>query len=127
MDRHDFEARADAARASWQYRAITETRSHTTVVGCILLAALGKYPSRAPMLRDGAVIEKDGSITADLWIDAEGCVWGHQPVGLTVDDLKARFNRLADKLKFNDAERGELFTALRQWIRLDKRGEGPPL
>lgn len=120
--REQAEARAEQVRASWQYRAIAVLKSHTTIAGCILLAALKRRPSNPPFFEGQAVINRVGGIYADLYIDGLGRAWAQQPV-TSVTALREKFNRVADDLKLSDEERKEMFLALQSWIRKDERPE----
>lgn len=122
MDKDQLEAleRAHKARSTWQYRAIEATRSHTTIAGMILLAALGKQPTKPPFFLEAAVIDTDGMVYADRYVSSNDSVWGEVPVQ-HIDVILEFFRRLADKLKLSDDETKELFVALRQWIRIDRR------
>lgn len=113
----DLSERAARERATWQFRAIQNTRAHTTRLGCIVLAILGKS-RHLPAFGPKAVITKDGLIVTSL-TNKDGVRGGHiiGPVRETVEE----FWRLADNLKLADNEREELIAALRKWIVADER------
>lgn len=112
--------RAIQVRSTWQYRAVEYTRSHTTIAGMILLAALNKQPTNPPFFIGAATITSDGMVYAEKFVDKQGRLWGEQPVN-DIEVILNYFRKLADRLKFTEAEVAELFVALRQWIKIDRR------
>lgn len=110
---------AEAARASWQYKAIAHTRGNSTPTGCIVLAILNKVAKHPPWLNGTATITREGLILADF-VARDYTLTRSFLVG-PVQSIVADFNRLADEIKLVDAERLEMFAALRQWIAVDER------
>ncbi len=110
---------SEAARATWQYRAIAATRGNQSKLGTILIAILGRQRQTRPQFGSSATITSDGFVMS-RFIGRDG--EGHEGAFVCgVADLTRNFRGLADHLKLRDGERGEMFTALRQWIALDYR------
>ena len=111
----------DIARG-WQYRAIERCRGQQTMLGAVLIAIMGQVPRRPPMFDvRGAYIDQDGNVFVG-GTNRHGEYVSSCPLG-TVSDLGREFNRLADDLKFTDAERLDMFEGLRKWIVRDYRAK----
>lgn len=110
----------EAQTASWQYRALQVTKGNTTLTGSIVLAIrpLPRWPSK---LADRAKIAKDGSVLTGHRAEVDG-PWSPNFVRVGhVDALTHSFSMLADDLGLSDADRIEMFAALRAWITTDER------
>jgi hypothetical protein len=110
---------SEAARASWQYRAIAATRGNQTRLGAVLLGVLGKSGDRYPAYGLNAEIDAHGVVWSAMH-DRYGNPYRRVIVG-DVEDLTNNFRGLADHLKLSDGERKEMFDALRKWISHDYR------
>lgn len=117
--------RREAARATWQYRAVEATTGNRTKLGAIVIAILGKAPSNPPAFNNVARITANGLILCDYW-ERDGSVYRGALVG-TVQEVVGNFNGLADHLKLSDGQRVEMFGRLRAWITEDERAESGDL
>jgi len=118
------DARA-AERQTWQYRAVAATRGNQTMLGCILLAVIGRNAKNPPWFEPGAEIDADGFLLANFV--GKDRVDHHQLIPVaTVKDLVDEFRRLADAIKLDDADRIAMFAALRAWIVKDHRALKEP-
>lgn len=107
----------------WHKRVIGATRGNQTLLGCIIMAALGHMPpSRRRMFGRHAIITKNGDVVSDF-IDKNGNPYSGQRV-CSVQELRDNFRGLADHLKLSDADREDLFRVLRGWISRDFSGLG---
>lgn len=103
---------------SWQWRAIEHTRGNSTDFGAVMLAVLECTPHNPPAYGFPAFIDMDGHVMA-WYLD-------RQERRLQVDLgpvhlLRDQFRRVADQLKFSDAERLELFAKIHMFLPTDKR------
>jgi hypothetical protein len=115
----DQKTKAEKDRASWQYRAVEATRGPETKLGAILLAVLDKQRRTIPQFRGKATITSDGFVMCNFLAKDGGLRLG--AFVCDVDDLVRNFRGLADHLKLSDAERKEMFQAVRNWIGTDYR------
>lgn len=110
----------EAVRAGWKYRAIDVTHGNQTRIGCLVLAVIGKRPKNPPMFStQGCIITKSGLVVTHFQTK-DGTTYRNHAV-CTVEDLNENFRGLADALKLPDAQRNEMFDALRKWIIRDER------
>ncbi len=121
---------------SWQVRALRMTQldplgmavlsviadSYDEVMSLIMYVAFpGFVGLTTPAIVTSAKINKSGRIVADV-------VWNHD-APVTKDDqifrdereMEGKFRRLADRLRLTDAERIEMFNAVRRWVVADQR------
>lgn len=122
-------------RQSWQVRALIE--AHNKHIGVVLLSVLAHtyddamhvvmrvaFPGftsiTAPFLCTAGKVAKNGVVMADV-VQRDGTI--SKNVGLYRNTLKLRdaFRRLADRLKLDDQERIEMFSALKRWLVCDYR------
>lgn len=119
----------ERARETWQYKVVEATRGNQSMMGCILMAAMGKSPTNPPRfsVERGAVIvagelaaklgRKDGDILADF--QAKPFEPFRATLVYNVQEFVHDFNWLADDLKLTDDERIAMFEMLRGWIAKD--------
>jgi hypothetical protein len=124
---------AEELRSTWQYRALFNTygvhravmlsiidtsfTDSTELLMTVLLSCPPPY--QPPFLCSAARIEKDGGIYA-YYVDK----WGRKRYGAfftSEASCQTQFRRLADRLRFDDAERTALFAAINKWIASDRR------
>lgn len=125
---------AQDLRDMWQGRALAAARGK---LGMVLLSVLahnyddamprllravfpGYIEPALPCLVSAAKIAKNGVVMADM-VDR----WGqkHSRVPLYASELSLRddFRKLADHLKFSDADRQDMFRAVQRWVVADTR------
>lgn len=109
----------EAERATWQYRAVEATGGPKSLLGAILLAVLKKQRNTRPQFIGNATITSDGFVMCSF-VTRDG-EHKHSAFVCDVPDLVRNFRGLADHLKLTDAERNELFLAVRNWIATDYR------
>ena len=101
---------------SWQWRILRA--SFATTTGCIVRAILGKEPKSGIAFGATCDITVDGYVESQIRMDG---FW-RAPVRIgTVEDVRDNLRRLSDHCKLSDAERENLFSELRKWIRKDGR------
>ncbi len=76
---------------------------------------------RAPFICSAAKINKRGWIVVDMVLRGDGYVRKDNVVFFSLRDMETSFRRLADRLKFNDDDRRQLFAAARNWVVADRR------
>lgn len=125
----------DALRASWQGRALMFVRgtpqlktvllslladNYDDTLPFLLAAAYGDFGIRAPFYCSNPKIDKRGFIVADL-IGTDGHKYTNAVIFLSEQQMQDVFRRLADRLKLSDADRIDIFVAVRHWIKADQR------
>lgn len=121
-------------RDTWQGRALATAQGTT---GAVLLSVLahnydehmpvllravfpGFVSIAAPFLTTAARVMKNGAIVADVCratgkIDKKAVLYRNEIA------LRDDFRRLADRLKFSDEDRVEMFAAVKKWVVADYR------
>jgi hypothetical protein len=121
---------------SWQVRALRQTRldplgmavlsviadSYDEALPWILCVAFPGFAGlTTPAIVTSAKISKSGRVVADV-------VWNHYDPIAKDDEIfrdertmEGCFRRLADRLRLTDAERIEMFAAVRRWVVADRR------
>lgn len=117
--------RAEAERATWQYRAVAATRGNTSLLGCFVLAVIGRNAKNPPWIEGNLTITPRGLVLADF-VDKDR-METKQCTLCDVEDLKSNFRGLADALKLTDEETAEMFGELRKLIAFDLRDEADVL
>jgi hypothetical protein len=74
----------------------------------------------APFFSSAGKVAKSGHITADM-VTRTGRIKKNFPVYINETELRDDFRRLADGLKLSDADRVELFAAVKKWVVADRR------
>jgi hypothetical protein len=122
-------------RASWQARALVETKgparmvvmsvlAHTYDEAVFTLCAL-VFPDfdgslKPPFLTSAGKIDKSGAIVADM-VDERGRIHKDLVLFPTEIGLRDAFRKLADRLKLNDSDRIELLKCAQRWVVADRR------
>lgn len=86
----------------------------------LLAAVFGEWHIKAPFYCSNPKIDKYGAVIADI-IMPDGYKYKGSIIFANTHQMETIFRRLADKLKFSDAERIDLFVAIRHWIKADQR------
>lgn len=107
------------AMADWRVRAIVHTLP-ATGLGMMVRAVLGQGRRWLPRLGLQARIAATGIVHCDFW-DDDGSFLKDDDLPLTVIQVRDEFRRLADALKFTDAERIDMTTRLQKWLGKDER------
>jgi hypothetical protein len=125
-------------RKSWQVRLLEGTRDQLRAVALSVIAhnyvdqvpfvltiAFPWYrgpdtPMPLPCLTSAAKVAKNGTIVADV-IDRQGVKHRDKVIFNSDIHLRDAFRRVADKLKFPDDDRVELFRCLKTWVVADRR------
>src|SRR5215472_13361282 len=74
----------------------------------------------APFFCSAGHILKSGIVAADM-VTRDGCVLKNVPVFASVRAMEGEFRRLADRLKLSDADRAQMFIAVKNWVVCDYR------
>lgn len=129
IDRH-----AIALRDTWQGRCLAAATGKT---GAVLLSVLAHnyddamltllkavFPGfksiTAPFFSTAGKVAKSGHIVADM-VTRTGTVAKNFPIYRNEIELRDDFRKLADRLKLSDADRVELFGAVKRWVVADRR------
>lgn len=86
----------------------------------VLLLLCGAHGVGLPSLCTAAKVAKTGHVMAD-YINKFGSVHKNQGLFRNTKAMETAFRRLADQVKLTDAERIELFAAVRRWVVCDYR------
>lgn len=131
----DLRRHAEELCQTWQGRALAHTVD--SYFFCVVLSVLAHnyddampvllravFPGfrsiRPPFLGSAGRVAKSGAVVAKVVRDG-GVIEPRVVIFRNLDRCKGAFRRLADKLKLSDAERVELFTAVRRWVVADER------
>jgi hypothetical protein len=121
--RDTWQARCLLAARRWQAAIVLSVLAHNfdDAMPALLKTLYPGFRSiKEPFLTTAARISKTGAVVADV----------SMPGGRIVKDmvlyrnevaLRNDFRRLADQLKLNDADRVELFAAVKRWVVADRR------
>jgi hypothetical protein len=121
-------------RDTWQAKVLQAASGHTGAVALSVLAhnfddALlpllqivfpGFTSIAAPFYCSAGKVNKSGAIVADV-VKADGSIVKDVAVYRNETEMRDTFRRLADRLKLNDADRVELFGAVKRWVVADRR------
>ncbi len=133
----DFNRHAQDLRETWQGRALRETHDKGQF-GAIVLSVLahnfddmlfrllqavfpGFVTITAPFICSAAKINKRGQVVADVVLRNSADVRKDYVLYSSSRYLEAAFRRLADRLKFDDDDRRQLFAAAKNWVVADRR------
>jgi len=122
---------------TWQGRVLRETHDKGKL-GAVVLSVLAHnfddemlvllkavFPGftaiTAPFICSAAKIDKRGWIVADVVLRNNAHVRKNFILFYSLLDLQNTFRRLADRLKFNDDDRRQLFVAVKNWVVADRR------
>lgn len=121
-----------AMRETWMGRSLAAAEGKT---GAVLLSVLAhNYEERlmlicraigfstylpVPFLTSAATVEKNGAIVAKV-MERDG-VERKRALYRNEVEMRNEFRRLADRLKLSDADRTELFAAVKKWVVADRR------
>lgn len=105
-------------RRDWRLKLIEATKGNQSLMGCIVLAAIGKGEDRTPGFRGKAVITNRNEVLCDF-VDSKGY---HVKARISDDeDLVRNIVGLAYHCDLNDEERTEFLARVNAWIWLDER------
>jgi hypothetical protein len=133
----DFNRHAQDLRETWQGRVLRETQDKGKL-GAVVLSVLAHnfddaffvllkaiFPDfvgiRAPFICSAARVDKRGHVVADAVLRNDAYVWKNFILFYSLKDMETSFRRLADRLKFNDDDRRQLFAAAKNWVVADRR------
>lgn len=111
-------------RRDWRLKVIEATEGNRSLLGCIVLAAIGREPENPPYFRGKATIASDGKIYCDF-VDrgpTKGQSEYHTNARVGDDEDFARnIIGLAVHCGLNDEERIEFLARVNSWIGEDHR------
>ena len=123
-------------RQSWQGRALALTEitapklcrvlmsvfadNYDETMPFLLHAVFGSASITAPFLCTSPKIDKAGRVVADL-ITKYGTKQKNYVVFDDEKQMEGVFRKLADRMRLSDAERIDLFLAVRFWVKADQR------
>lgn len=131
----DFNTDVAELRETWQVRALMATQNDP--IGTTLLSVLAHsyddamhvlmrvaFPGftsiRPPFLCTAGKVAKTGAVVADL-VTNDGNILKDFVLWNTERSLRDAFRRLADRLRFNDKDRTEMFKCVQRWVVADRR------
>jgi hypothetical protein len=125
-------------RATWQARMLLAAQAKSGgVIGAVTLSVLAHnyddamlallkvlFPGfesiQAPFLCSCGKVDKSGAVVADL-VEKTGHITRNYRLYRNEIALRDDFRRLADELKLPDADRVEMFAAVKRWVVADRR------
>lgn len=127
---------AEELRLSWQGRALAVAEieapklcrvlmslfadNYDETMPFLLHAVFGTSAIEAPFFCSSPKIDKAGRVVADVVHKGGGRQKGYV-VFDNEDQMQGVFRRMADKMRLSDAERIDLFIAVRHWVKADMR------
>lgn len=114
-------------RRDYRLKLIEATQGNRSILGCIVLAAIGREPSNPPFFRGKATIAADGQIYCDFVErgECQGVSVYHAGARVGDDEDFARnILSLALHCDLNDEERIEFLARVNAWIGTDHRSKG---
>lgn len=124
---------AQQLRDEWQARILAETKgeffsiclamlthNYREAIPVLLRVVFrGFQDIKKPFFCSGASIMKDGRVVCDV-IDKDG-MWKNILIYDSEAHLIKAFRDIADRLKLSDADRAEMFAAVKRWVVADRR------
>lgn len=110
-----------ADEKDWRYKVLRKCRGNQSIMGSIIIAALGKsmsVGSRKNIFTGSARLDKDHVLHA-TFIDKYGVVTPDFPI-IKAKELSDNLRRLAMDCHLEDAEATALFTTVREWVYTDE-------
>jgi hypothetical protein len=112
-------------KRDWRLRLIEATHDkyaprgqRRSLMGCIVLAALGKRPGRPPYLVGKSLITEDGRVLCDF---VDGLGYHHAALVCQDDKLVQNVMGLVRHCDLDEAERIEFLARINNWIGKDLR------
>lgn len=129
IDRHALDL-----RDSWQGKCLAAAQGKTGAVmlsvlahnydGAMLALLRVVFPGftsiTAPFLCTAGKVAKSGAVVADM-VGKTGSITKDTVLYRSEIELRDDFRKLADRLKLNDADRIEMFAAVKRWVVADRR------
>lgn len=104
---------------NWKYRVISLTKGNKTVMGCIVIYALGGDADNYPRVMGPATIQLDGRITCNFQTP-DGVMHFNEQIA-TADEMIHDISAIMASLKLTEFETGALAKTINDWIVEDKR------
>ncbi|SRR5258708_40228193 len=108
-------------RRDWRLKLIAATRGNQTLLGCIVLAAIGKEPENPPYFRGKAVIASTGDVYCDFV--ARDRVYHIKARIGDDEDFVRNLITLTYHCDLNTEERVEFLARVNNWIDKDERSK----
>lgn len=110
---------SDNARADWRFKLIEAAQGNQSMLGCIVLAAIGKKPSNPPFFHGKAIITEAGEVLCDF-VERDRVY--HRKARVSDDeDLVRNLVSLTVHCGLTDTERVEFLARVNAWIGEDHR------
>jgi hypothetical protein len=108
-------------RRDYRLKLIEATRGNQSMLGCIVLAAIGKEPENPPYFRGKAEITDRGDVLCDF-VEKDGTY--HAKARISDDeDLARNLVMLTVHADLNEQERTEFLARVNNWIVVDGRSK----
>lgn len=114
-------------RRDYRLKLIEATQGNRSILGCIVLAAIGREPSNPPYFRGKATIAEDGQIYCDFVERGARPGANVYHTGARVgddEDFSRNIVSLVMHCDLNDVERIEFLARVNAWIGTDNRTKG---
>lgn len=106
-------------RRDWRLRLIEATQGNRSLLGCVVIAAIGRRPQNPPYLVGKAIIKGDGNMLCDF-VEKDGTYHTMARVG-DDEDFARNILGLAIHCDLNEFERVEWLARVNNWIARDER------
>lgn len=106
-------------RRDWRLKMIEATRGNQSMLGCIVLAAIGKEPENPPYFRGKAIIASNGDVYCDF-VGKDHLYHAKARIG-DDEDFTRNLVMLTVHADLNADERTEFLALVNNWIAKDER------
>lgn len=106
-------------RRDWRLKLIEATQGNRSLLGCVVIAAIGKRSENPPYLVGKAIIHHNGDVLCDF-VERDGTYHSLARVG-DDEDFARNILGLAIHCGLNDDERIEWLARVNNWIARDER------
>ena len=108
-----------ARRVDFRFRLIEATQGNQSLLGAVVLAAIGKTPANPPYLSGRATITSDGLLMCDF-TSKDGVFHPGALVG-DDEDFARNLLGLCNHCQLNNDEKIEFLARVNHWIEFDHR------
>lgn len=110
---------AGRRKRDYRLRLIEATQGNRSILGCVVIAAIGRRPENPPYLLGKALITNGGDVLCDF-VDRDGAYHTKARVG-DDEDFARNIAGLCGACDLTEAERIEFLARVNNWIGKDER------
>lgn len=106
-------------KRDWRLRLIEATQGNRSILGCVVIAAIGHRSENPPYLVGKATVTNDGQVLCDF-VERGGTYYFNARIG-DDEDFARNIAGLAVAAGLDDLERIEFLARVNNWIGRDER------